>query len=283
MARACFDLGDYDEAIRLARATLPATDTDDRFAALQLIACAQARRGFFKQSLETLAAIGPLVDDLPPESKAKFFGQRAFAQSKLGHSGAALIDLEAARYWAEESEDQESVARARNNLAQQYKEAGRFDEALVEVGAAIEFAETFGDEILLGDLCDMKAQVMVDAGRYREATEFSERAITLLVDHPSLTEARATYGRALIGLGATYLEQEDPVATFAAKRRASDLVKCNLDQEIVHLALERSNGHVSKAANSLNVSHKAIQKFADAHKSNRVPVIPRLKSIITKK
>lgn len=284
MARACFDLGDYQEAIALARDVLPSLrEKDEKFSALQLIACSQARQGMYRQSLETLAEIASLVDDLPPASRAKFFGQRAFAHSKLGSNDAALMDLEDARYWSEECGDQESLARVRNNLAKQYKQAGRFDEALAEVNVAIEFAEDFGDEILLGELCDMKAQVLVGAGSYSAATEFSERALTLLADHPSLTEAKETYGRALIGLGVTYLEREDPIATFAAKRKASELVRCTLDENIVHLALERSNGHVSQAAKSLNVTHKAIIKFANQHGSKRLPAVPRLKSIVKSK
>lgn len=283
MARACFDLGDYAEAIRLARESLLLLAGSDRFDALLLVACSQSRLGLLKQSLDTLSDIGSFVDALPAESRSKFFGQRAFAYSKLGRADKALDDLTAARFWAEEDNDQESVARVRNNLAKQYKEAGRFEEALVEVGAAIEFAKTLGDEILLGDFYDMKSQVLIDAGRFSEALIFSEHALVLLADHPSITEAKETYGRALIGLGVTYLEQKDPIATFAAKRRASDLVKCTLDENIVHLALERSNGHVSQAASDLNVNHKAIIKFASKHGSNRIPAVRRLKSIIKEK
>lgn len=284
MARACFDLGDYRETVSIAKATLPSlVEPEKRFTAFQLIACSQWRQGLYRQSLDTLAEIGPLVDDLPPALMAKFFGQRALAYSKLGNSDAALMDLENARYWSEECGDQQSLARARNNLAKQYKEAGRFDEALAEVNFAIEFAEGFGDEILLGELCDMKAQVLVDARHYSAAAELSERALTLLGNHPSLTEARETYGRALIGLGVTYLEQKDPIATFAARRRASEMIRCTLDENIVHLALERSNGRVSKAAELVGVHHEAMAKAAKKYGSDRAPVFPRPALRISKK
>src|SRR5688572_8601664 len=82
MARACFDLGDYDETIRIAREALPfARDAGEKFRALHLIACSEGCRGDLKPSLKTLELVGEFLDLLPAQSKAKFYGQRAYAHS----------------------------------------------------------------------------------------------------------------------------------------------------------------------------------------------------------
>jgi tetratricopeptide (TPR) repeat protein len=284
MARACFDLGDYDETITLAASALPSlVESDERFKALQLIACSEACKGDLKTSLKTLTLIGEFLDSLPAKSKAKFYGQRAYAHSRLGNGDAALVDLTEARYWAEESSDQQTIARARNNLAKHYDQDGRREEALAESDAAVKFADRFPDEVLRGQIYDRRAQILVNAKRYSEALAFSSQALVLLEGHPSLAEARETYGRALIGLGVTYLEQKDPIATFAAKRRASEMIRCTLDENIVHLALERSNGRVSKAAELVGVHHEAMAKAAKKYGSDRAPVFPRPALRISKK
>lgn len=280
MARACFDLGDYDEAIATAKAMLPSlTRTLDRFRALHLIACSEGQKGWYKQSLRTLNLVETLYDDLPAASKSRVHGQRAFIYSKLKESDKALSDLEAAKFWAEESGDSESLARARNNLAKQYSDAGRFDEALIEVNAAIGFAQTHGDEVLLGQFYDNKAQVFVSQGCFSEALEFTEKAMFLLEAHPSGIEARETHGRALIGLGVTYLTHDDPVDAFRAKRHAADLISEPLTKDLIMLALEQSNGNVLNAASRLGVYHSALLK---AMKNNGVPHKPRARSLVTK-
>lgn len=280
MARACFDLGDYDEAIALAKAMLPSlTRTPDKFRALHLIACAEGQKGWYKQSLRTLNLVEKLYDDLPAASKSRFHGQRAFIHSKLKESDKALNDLQSAKFWAEESGDSESLARARNNLAKQYSDADRFDEALIEVTAAIEFAQTHGDEVLLGQFYDNKAQVLVRQGIFLEALDLTEKAMFLLEAHPSGTEARETHARALIGLGVAYLTQDDPVSAFRAKRGAADFISEPLTKDLIMLALEQSNGNVLNAASRLGIYHSALLK---AMKNNGVPHKPRARSLVTK-
>lgn len=280
MARARFDSGDYEEAIALARSTLSSLSRkQDRFKALHLIACSEGQKGWYKQSLRTLALVGELVDDLPAITRARFHGQRAFVHSKLKEVNEALIDLEAAKFWAEESGDAESIARARNNLSKQYSDAGRFDEALTEVNAAIEFALGHTDKVLLGQFYDMKAQILISRGQFSEALECSEAAMELQSGHPSAIEARETHGRALIGLGASYLTQDDPVATFRARRNALDLIPAALTNELIKLALEQSNGNVLNAASRLGIYHSALLK---AMKNNGIPHKPRARSLVTK-
>lgn len=265
-ARACFDSGDDDEVIGLIRTALPSiTESEGRFKALLLMACSEWRKGWAKQSLQTLGKASALFDEMSPRLKGRFHGQRAVAHSRLKNHDAAVVDLESAKFWAQVANDQEEIAIARNSLAKQYSNAGRFDEAISEVDAAIEFARHRQDEPLLGQFCDMKAQILVKAKRFEEALRFSERAMSLLESHPALTEARETHGRALIGLGATYLAQDDPIASLSARRRAAELLPTTIDKESLELALERANGNVLSAADDLGVSHSHLLNSIKKH------------------
>lgn len=280
-ARMLFDKGADVETISVIRQALPSLEgAEKRFSAYLLMACAEWRKGWAKQSLQTLGKASALFDAVTPRLKGRFHGQRAVVHSRLKNPDAALMDLVAAKFWAEEAGDDEEIAIARNNLSKQYSDAGRFEEAITEIDAAISYAQRHGGGLLLGQFYDMKAQVFVNAGKFVDALSLCRKAIELLNDHPSETEARETYGRALIGLGAEYLTHaEDPVSTFRAKRHAADLVSEPLTKDLIALALEQSNGNILNAAERLGVYHsallKAIKKCGIRHK-------PRARSLVTK-
>lgn len=274
MARACFDLGDDDEVIATTRALLPSlTDPKEQFSAYLLMACSEWRKGWAKQSLQTLSKAALLFDKMPPKLKGRFHGQRAVVYSRLKNQDSALMDLQSAKFWAEQGNDEEEIAIARNNLSKQYSDAGRFEEAMIEVDAAISFARNRSDDRLLGQFYDMKAQILVKHERFEEALEFSDKAMFLLESHPGITEARETHGRALIGLGASYLVQDDPVATVKARRGAAELLPTHIDKAVIELALERSNGNVLSAAEDLGVYHSyllnVIKKFGIPHETRK--------------
>lgn len=282
-ARASFDLGDDDEVIGLIRSALPLlAGTEERFKALLLMACSEWRKGWAKQSLQTLRKAAVLFDEMPARLKGRFHGQRAVAYSRLKNHDAALLDLESAKFWAEEADDQEEIAIARNNLAKQYSDVGRFEEAIIEVDAAIGHAQRYENDHLLGQFCDMKAQILIKNNQFEEALEFSERAMSLLGSHPGLmTEARETHGRALIGLGATYLAQNDPIASLRARRRAAELLPTTVDKETIQLALEQTDGNVLNAAENLGVYHShllnSIKKYELPYQARR-----RARSVVRK-
>lgn len=265
-ARRLFDSAHYDDALAEIRELRSRPlSLSEEFAAVQLQSCVESEKGLFWKSLQTLNVAGSFIDQLPPAERAKFYGQRALLHSKLKNGDSALIDLEAAKFWAQESGDKETEARVRNNLSKQYADAGRLDEAMVEADSAIEFALYHDDPVLLGRFYDQKAQILIDAQRFTEAIQLSGKAISLLTAHPSLTEARETHGRALIGQGIEYLEQPDPVATFSAKRSAAAMISTTLDKVLVQLALERCGGRVTNAAMLLGAHHKALLKVIKKH------------------
>lgn len=280
LARNLFDSGDDDRVIDTVRALLPSLPgSEKKFRAYLLLACSEWRKGWARQSLQTLRKASVMFDRMPARLKGRFHGQRAVVHSRLKDPDSALLDLEAAKFWAEEAGDEEEIAIARNNLSKQYSDAGRFEEAITEVDAAIDFARHHGSEILLGQFCDMKGQILVRHQRFSEALHFTETAIELLDSHPSCVEARETHGRALIGLGAGYLTQEDPVSTFRARRSATDLISGPLTDDLVRLALEQSNGNILNAATRLGVYHSGLLKVI---KNGKLPHKPRARSLVRK-
>lgn len=264
--RACYDAGDFqcivDRSIALLTEPL---NQEDRFKVLLWKSVAESELGRYTEGSETLRLAGLLLDGMSGSNKAKFHGQRALFSSKRKDTDAALVDLAAAKFWAQEAGDKEAEARARNNLAKQYSDAGRVDEALQEVAAAIQFAEGHGDYLLLARFYDLKAGILVTHHRYAEAVSWGEKAVRLLGSHPVAIEARATLGRALISIGGEYLDSDDPLANFRARRSAQDLLATPLTKDLLQQALERSAGNIRTAAASLNLNHSAVRKAMKKH------------------
>lgn len=229
-ARALFAVGDYNDVLSLIEPIISDEEASvsDRCDALRLRACVESERGQWVGCLGTLKDAAPLIDLMPADKRAKFYGQRALAHRNVGEVDAALVDYEEARYWAKKAGDQQTEASVRNNLAKIYSDVGRGEEAIVEVDAAIKIATERQDEINLGRYYDMKAQVLIIRSEYEAAIENGKRAVGLLGHlsdtHTALIEARSTYSRALIGLAALYLEHPDPVAGYCARRDAAKLI-----------------------------------------------------------
>lgn len=283
-ARALYAAGDYDDVLRVVEPIIARDGVDaiTRFGACQLKACVQSQRGEWRDSLETLKLTAPLVDHLPPELRAKFFGQRALAHRNLNQLADSLIDYEAARFYAQEVGDDQSEANVRNNLAKIYADEGRVDDALMEVDAAIKTAIRTRDDISLGRYYDTKAQILIGAKRYAEALTSSKKAVALLSSHPSGAEARTTHGIAMVGAGSRFLKKPETLREFRARRDAAKLVQVTVDAKMVMLALKCSGGHVLKAAALLDISHSALIKLIEKHNLDRVPKRRRGKSPLKK-
>lgn len=284
VARSCFAAGDYADANAAADSVLSEHGLSDehRIGALMMKACVYSQTGRDADCLEILRILGPQIDNAPAKQRAHFYGQRAYMNVKSGCVDAALVDYEAARFFAREAGDDLAEARIRNNLAKQYSNVGKFDEAITEVDAAIVCAKRLSDETLLGNFYDQKAQILSAHQHYAEALRFSERAISLLKDHPTLLEARATHGRALIALGASFLGEPETVEGFCVRRAAAKSIQVSLTPKLIQYALSRSNGHVLKAADLLHVRHSALIRAIEKHGLQRQPKRHRRKSLIKK-
>lgn len=284
IGRALFTNGDYKETISVVEQIIlgDGVDVESRFAAYLLKASSQSELGCYLASLETLRDAGPFLDDATARQKASFFGQRAHVNIKLNRDNGPLVDYEAARHWAQEADDELIEARVRNNLARVYSKSDRFVDAIVEVDAAIRIVTRLNDQINLGRFYDQKAQILLDHDHYAESVACGKKALGFLGDHPAALEARLTLGRALIKLGATYLEQPDPLDTFCAKRDAAKSIQVKLSPDLASMALRRSNGHVVQAAKFLGIRHYALTKIAARHSIERQPKRTRRKTLIKK-
>lgn len=285
LARALLHSGDYEPCIAECRtARLAAHGPVKQMAATLIEATARFYQGHYGESLKVLEGASGLVDRVAPLQKAKYFAQRAATLRKRNDkkkcdNDAALIDYEAARYWAEDANHDLTLASIRNNLAKMYSEAGRFDEAIAESDGAIETAERLDDNVCLGIFYDQRAQVLIDKKQYSEALNFSDKAMRLLAGHPSETEARETHGKALIGLGSCYLETSDPLESLRSRRAAAKIIESSPDDKAICLALERTGGRVRQAAKLLGMQHSALIKIAQQKGLARAPKRLRAKAL----
>lgn len=283
-ARALYEVGDYEDALRVLAVmmAIPDLDSVNRLGGYLLKACIEWRQQDLARSLETLGMAGPLVDSAPPELRGKYFGQRALAHRGLYQTDAALVDYEQARDCAMETADARTEASIRNNIAVIYNELGRRDEALVEIDAALKTFIRLRDDVNAGYCHDTRAQVLLSAGRYEEARHHSEKALRLLVDDPARVGALRHYGLAMIGIGAGYLDKPESVEQFRARHHAAKLIDAELNRELIQIALSRSGGHVLGAAKLLDVSHSVLIKLIAKYNLERAPKRHRRKSTITK-
>lgn len=284
-ARALFAAGDYGDVLKVVTPVLarPNVDAESRFAALLLKACVEFSLQQHEESLATLKVAGLLLDQMPPELKGKFYGQRAVAHRNLDEIDDALIDYEEARFWARKIKDEQTEASVRNNLAKIYSDLDRFDEAIIEVDAAIKIATRSQDEISLGRYYDNKAHILIDHQHFPEALTYSKKAIALLASHPSGEEARSTHGLAMVCLGATYLDEKPKsISSYRARHNAAKIIHKGLDAAMIEQALRRSKGHVLKAAKVLCISHPVLIRLIERHRLERVPKRRRAKALITK-
>lgn len=284
MARALLSAGCYDDVLGIVDpiAIRDGLDALTKFAACQLKAVAHSERGEWVECRDALTLSAPIVDELPPELRGRFFGQRALAHRNLDEIDAALVDYEQARDCAIAVGDDQTLANIRNNLAKVYSDQERVGEALIEVDAAIKIATRLRDGINLGRFLDTKAQALVVGKRYVEALSYSTTAIDLLHDHPAGAEARWTHGLAMIGAGASYLEKPKSIEQFRDIHDAAKLIQVELGVELLEVALKRAEGHVLGAAKLLHVSHSLIIKLIKKHGLERVPQRRRNKSLIAK-
>ena len=269
LARAFLDAREFESAVDIT------TDVS----ALLYQTCACTERGEYKKALSILSEM--VIDSAAPRIKWSFYHQRALAHSRTGNQDAALIDYTAARDWARESGEDICQARTQNNLAKLYSEVGRLDEALEEVNCAIKIATRVSDQSLLGRFTDQKAQILLEHDQLSEAVDTARRAVGLLELHgneTTLSEARETYGKALIRYGILNLNRIDPVRSHAAKNLSGVVVK--LEAELLQDVLDRTQGMVTPAAAMLGEHHTTVMKAIDKYKLDRKPKRRRAKSLI---
>lgn len=281
VARALYESGSFAESVDFAKTIYAEScDPEMKFRAILLASAGESEQRRYAAALKTLQLADALLDDAKPVWKANYFCQRAHVNVKLTPKviDCGVIDYEEAIFYAKQANDLRVEARARNNLARRHSKANRFEEAITEVDAAIRIAARLGEKIELGRFYDQKAQILLDHKQHREAVAVSEKAMRLLYDHPSLAEARTTHGRALVALGAEYLEQEDALDTFMGKKRAAEHLSVSLDANLIQLALDRTNSNLLHASELLQIKHPSLIQAVKKFKVARKPIRRRGKS-----
>lgn len=270
LEHALFYAGDYSAALVEADALIASARTDtDR--AEGLLSKSRIYFDLFRyaDSQSQLKAMGEMLDGLSVRLKARYYGQRAAINAKTAKTDkkgrtnydAALIDYEAGKYWAIEAGDKLCEACIRNNLSRIYSRTGRFKDALNEVHAAIQIAEQLLEHGWLGRFLDQKARILLDHNHYSSALQISRAAIGILELHGNertLSEAQVTHGKAWVCFGTSALEGVGRDVSFRVRREAVNDLNQPLDKELIQLALERSNGHISQAADILEISHPSM-------------------------
>lgn len=283
-AKQCFETGEYDPALAVIGDLV--AEGREVFPALLLKACIESERGQYSQCLKTLKQAGEFIDTADPRRRARYYGQRAYANKKLGNMDSPLVDYEAARYWAQRAGDELCEASVRNNLAKRYSELGRLDEAIRESDAAIRIAQDSDDCFLLGRFTDLRAQILLENDLLDDAVKVGKRAVEILGpigNEVALDEARSTYAHSLIALALSFAELSEPLKTFKLRKQLSARLAPEIDEAalevLIRQAMGRAGGHVSKAAQLLGVSHPAMIKSVQKFGLTRQPKRRRAKSL----
>ena len=143
-----------------------------------------------------------------------------------------------------------------------------------ELAAALDVSSCRAD--LTEGFARLIATAVADAARVIEAENFrcafpnarilltpkSERAINslLAVDRDDLVVGATRAARRALGLGPTALACPVPAADLIGEARAASDDVAMAERAVLHRALVRSNGNVSKAAKNLNVSRATLHR-----------------------
>jgi len=274
LARAYWHCGEKDEVKAILECVQPQTD-EIRFAWGLMRSIAEPQH---KRALSFLKAIDHLVDQAEPLDRGKFYCQRGYLHRRLKKRDKAIEDYTAATIWYEQAKDLVRVARMKNNLANIYKDAKRFDDAHESVDAAI--SGLSGD--LLAQAYDTKAGIYLAEQNYVMAEKFSAKSISLLGQdrRELLAESLITMAQALAGLSrftessqvldratefARYLNNDDLLITVLQGRIKTVSITESICRERAVLTAKALTHTARGAAAKLNITHAAVNKFLVKH------------------
>ena len=216
-------------------------------------------------------------------------------ETRPEHIDRALLDYTAASYHFEQAEHRSYLANVENNLGLLYLTVSRCEDAHTHLDNARRVLVSLKDLISVAVVDETRACVFLKQGRLAEAERVARAAVRVLEDggrHAILAEALITYGRALARLekygaalfafrraldlseqnGNSHQAAEASLAAFreigehlvVAERgqflsgRALVEDKLTMEREVIRLALEQSEGHITQAARNLGMSWQAL-------------------------
>lgn len=133
---------------------------------------------------ENLVTLGPLetafLDFGDNGLKGDFYNHRGLALKNLGQISAALDCFELAKYYHQKSGHKIYLGTVENNLAQLYKQTGKFAKAHESIDNATRLFRKLKDRTREGYSLDTKALVYVAESKYADALRTVEKALSIL-------------------------------------------------------------------------------------------------------
>jgi tetratricopeptide (TPR) repeat protein len=207
----------------------------------------------------------------------------------------ALVDFAAASYHFEQAEHRSYLATVENNLGLLYFTISRCDDAHTHLDRARRVLTSLKDVTGVAQVDETRACVFLKQGRLAEAERVARAAVRVQEQgdrHALLAEALTTHGRSLARLeryGAALFafrravdlcehtgssNQAAAAALAAFQEIGEHLVvaergqflsgralvedRLSMERDVIKLALEQSNGHITQAARNLGMSWQAL-------------------------
>lgn len=195
----------------LNRVIAEATDPQTRYLALLNKSVPQTDAKAWREALDTLATLEPLVAGQADLSlRGLFFHQRGMAYRQAYEEINSDVIQNALRDYEQASECYELAGNVRfeaailNNLAVLYCSLNDHNRAHVNVDRAISLYSRLGDRSNLAHARDTKAGILFSEGHYSRAKKYSDQAV-LLASHEDelslLPGFLLTRGRILVKMG----------------------------------------------------------------------------------
>ena len=216
-------------------------------------------------------------------------------ETRTEYLDRALVDYAAASYHFEQAEHRVYLANVENSLGHLYFAISQCDDAHNHLDHARRVSASLKDVNGVAKVDETRACVFLKQGRLAEAERVASAAVRVQEQsgrHALLAEALTTYGRALARLekyGAALFAFRRAVdlyeqnsnspqaadAALAAFREIGEHLvvaergqflsgralvedKLTMEREVIKLALEQSDGHITQAARSLGMSWQAL-------------------------
>lgn len=159
--------GDLDGALALSVKLLQESlDSLTRFRVLMIRSAVYWDQGLSDQAFAELAEMETLYDECGPLAKGKFHNQRAVILRQRGETDRAIVDLDAAVSFFQESSNVRWQAVAANNLAGVYLETTQFDRAREYAEQARKLFHELGDKAYEAEALDQSAQIYLAEAKH---------------------------------------------------------------------------------------------------------------------
>lgn len=242
--------GKQDEARSVLQSAIGQSSSEERIALTLTLAMIERKDGKPRKALSVLRNIAGLVESLDNRTlKGKFYNGLGISHEMLRQTDQALIEYTAASYHHEQAGNLELHAQIENNIAVVLLDAKRPFDAHKHLDRA---EKVITDEIGLAQVEETRARAFLAENRISEAFRYA-----------ALSAARL----ALMG---------EPVLLDESIFAVHNCVELLMPEEKrIRYALEKSEGHIKRAAQMLGMSHQTLSYKVDSLGIKRRKLKPR--------